>query len=155
MGGGIEADGGSWASIKRCKFWENTADKGAAIVMSSKSNLVVTDSQFIKNKAHISGAIEASDKSTIDVSKCTFKSQSKSRPPIQVLWCLVGNFASFGGALYVFESSEGSVKECSFVNNTGVQNGGAIEVFQKSFAEISDSFFKGTTQTTPPLLISL
>jgi len=74
VGGGIEADGGSWATVKRCKFWENNADKGAAIVMKFNSNLVATDSQFHNNKADISGAIDASDASSLDVTKCTFTS---------------------------------------------------------------------------------
>lgn len=49
--------------------------------------------------------------------------------------------------MYVAKSSEGSVKDCSFMDNSGVQNGGAIEVCEDSSVGITNSIFKGKHHT--------
>lgn len=100
-GGGI-LNIDSDVNITRCRFYNNYAESGGAILNTDHSNPTIWSSIFISNSASGAGGIYNHDFSSPIIENCTFISNSAT---------------AAGGAMYNYNGSNPQISKCIFWNN--------------------------------------
>ena len=126
----------SFLYVDNCIFRNNTSHmkNTGALYLENNSNMVVVNSQFIRNKAsQVGGAITMYKNCNVEVRDSTFAENSAG---------------DISGCINVLQNSSLIVSNTTFLNNTAAYNGGVISGIQKGFVLITDSFFKGNKAHT-------
>lgn len=182
-GGVIFTYHGGNPEFESCEFSENTADYGGVAVDRGGTNSKYADCTFVNNKANFKGgALFVDYGSMATLTTCAFKNNvsgtaggaiyvidraSQAIPNetdfdlIDPSWKLLtdiyssvlvkdsnfenGTAGTKGGAIYVYEGSYAKVDDTLFANNKAKGNGGAIGVFNNSNATISNCDFSNNT----------
>lgn len=136
-GGAVYVDSGAKVDLSCSAFEKNSAGKkGGAVYEGAGSNLIVDDNcTFSGNTGETSaGAIYVADNSSgkthITIKDSTF-AQNKA-------------LGTHGGAMYLYTNTVADISGCKYMENTSVQNGGAIYI-NGSEAEITSTEFKGNS----------
>eukprot|EP00210_Caulerpa_lentillifera_P003963 g3782.t1 len=156
-GGAIYVITRSKASVSDSSFLENNATiDGGAVYTTDSSELSISNSFFHKNNASHGGAILVGDFSKGDVVLSNFTNNTSYRQggvgKVDLNSTLSfknsifqGSISRFGGVLMAEHNSNISVKGGRFEHNKGHANGGAINLWSGSHADIQDSTFIATT----------
>ena len=138
--------------FESCEFSENSSDYGGVAVDRGGTNSKYTNCTFVNNKANYKGgALFVDYGSMATLTSCTFKNNVSG---------------TAGGAIYVIDRASQAiqnetdfdlidpswklltdifssvlVKGSSFENNSAGSNGGAIYVYEGSYAKVDDTLF--------------
>lgn len=139
-GGVLEIDTAIYSLVKNCRFEDNSAVTGGAINVkvfdvNYRSNAIIKDCVFLRNKASSYGGAIASKYGITEISNCEFHFNEAAENGGAVYSRLGSmkisnsrfsdNEANNGGAIFL--SSEGSsVINSGFARNAAKQKGGAI-----------------------------
>uniref|UniRef100_UPI00386C7447 beta strand repeat-containing protein n=1 Tax=Methanobrevibacter sp. TaxID=66852 RepID=UPI00386C7447 len=149
--GGAIYDSGAPLVVKDCKFYNNSgigpgsagtssSQGGAILVMDEGASADISGSEFINNTADLGGAVSISSATsgTFTIDECNFTDNKANElggaiyeytdgSPIAVSNSnFTKNTAQAGGAIFVAAGSELDVDDCTFTENNGSINGGAI-----------------------------
>ena len=148
FGGGICNGGGSCPVINACRFDSNfSGQRGGALYCADKSDAVVSDSLFTRNRGTWYGGAVFSELSRPVFRRCVFEdNESNSGGAIGV-----GNWSWYEGA-----GSEVTIENCLFtLNHAGQQGpvagrGGAIsaEIWQQNRLIVTNCTFAGNAAPT-------
>lgn len=151
-GGAVYTYHGGNPTFNNCSFIENSAQYGGSVLDRSGTNAIYIDCEFISNEAKYKGGSAFTDYGSMaSFYNCDF-SDNKS--------------GSAGGAIYVIDRASQQVfnetdfdlidkswpnttdifssvylENCSFSNNRANTEGGALYVYENSFAKIVNSSF--------------
>eukprot|EP00210_Caulerpa_lentillifera_P003941 g3761.t1 len=150
FGGGMHLNS-SHGTISNCTFKHNEATNyGGVFFAQRNSSLTLSDSFFSSNKAEYGGAFTLQESSKGNVSNNIF-SNNVARMSSGVIYLrrratlfmhstrLHNNRAQNGGVLLLEESSNGTITNCIFTNNTATKDGGAICLQAHSILNLSNS----------------
>lgn len=147
-GGAIYNINTSDVFIDNCKFEENSAVYGGAVMFEqfSQDTVAVKDSVFNNNQAWQGGAINGNDLvGSLIVTGSNFTANKAVGPN-------AGQSSPIGGAFMIGTKSYTGialdVSECNFVDNDGGYMGGAIASSPDNNIKVVDSNFTGNTATT-------
>ena len=148
FGGGICNGGGSSPVVNGCLFEDNfSGQRGGALYCADKSDAVVSDSVFLRNRGTWYGGAVFSELSEPIFQRCVFEdNESNSGGAISV-----GNWSWYAGAV-----SDVTIENCLFVaNHVGQQGpvagrGGAIsaEIWQQNRLTVTNCTFAGNAAPT-------
>jgi predicted outer membrane repeat protein len=152
FGGGIIAGGGSCPVVQGCVFEDNfSGQRGGALYCADKSDAVVSDSVFRRNRGTWYGGAVFSELSRPVFRRCVFEdNESNSGGAISV-----GNWSWYEGAV-----NDVTIENCLFTLNRAVNHetpqitipgrGGAIsaEIWQQNRLTVTNCTFAGNTAPT-------
>ena len=153
-GGAIRLDTVSYLRTTDCRFEDNHAQNaGGAIEGGTEAVLKIKRSYFSENSASFSGAILATINVTLDIQETTFVGNMafsdlgaidvQHQAHLRIKNCLFDNNLSqrYGGAICGGFNATVDIQDTKFRRNRAVQ-GGAIDVDQRSFLQITNCTFK-------------
>ena len=125
--------------FKRFATSENvdvTITAGGAFIIAS-SNVTIDHCVFRNNSANFGGAIFVKSNSNIFLNNSVFTLN-------QAIACQYSNFCSHGGALYFEGQSVITIYNCTFRNNTSLQNGGLAYLFNATLLVLQSNISNST-----------
>ena len=135
---------GTCMKIFDVKTESNISTRIAGAILTSNSNVNITNCKFLNNSAEIGGAIYINSSSNISIINSTFLSNEATilnNTHIQDCWINNRESLCSGGVISAFKSRL-IIDGCTFINNTNLcGGGGALSIQQKSVAEIHKSEF--------------
>ena len=153
-GGAIRLDTVSYLRTTDCRFEDNHAQNaGGAIEGGTEAVLKIKRSYFSENSASFSGAILATINVTLDIQETTFVGNMafsdlgaidvQHQAHLRIKNCLFDNNLSqrYGGAICGGFNATVDIQDTKFRRNRPVQ-GGAIDVDQRSFLQITNCTFE-------------
>ena len=126
----------SFLYVDNCIFRNNTSylKNTGALYLENNSNMVVVNSQFVRNKAsQAGGAIAMYRNCNVEIRDSSFVENSAG---------------DISGCINVLQNSSLTVFNTTFLNNTAAYNGGVISGIEKGFVLIMNSFFEGNKAQT-------
>ena len=147
-GGAIYNNDAGKLLIEACKFEENSAVYGGAVMFEkfSQDTVAIKDSVFNNNQAWQGGAVNGNDLvGSLIVTGSNFTANKAVGPN-------AGQSSPIGGAFMIGTKSYTGialdVSGCNFVDNDGGYMGGAIASSPNNDIKVTDSNFTGNTATT-------
>ena len=122
-----------WANIRSY----NARVGGALIVTSSTVN--ISRSHFDSNSAQVGGAIVFEESCNVTISNCTFVNNSATGCNCELYSC---DDRCHGGAMFIGRRCTVTAHNSSFVNNTAGSFGGAVALFQATFFDSQNMFYR-------------
>ena len=122
-----------WANI-----WSYNARVGGALVVTS-STVNIISSYFDSNRAQVGGAIVFEESCNVTISNCTFVNNSATGCNCGLYSC---DDRCHGGAMFIGRHCTVTAHNSSFVNNTAGSFGGAVALFQATFFDSQNMFYR-------------
>ncbi|MBE6775972.1 MAG: hypothetical protein E7543_07275 [Ruminococcaceae bacterium] len=109
-------------TLRNCKFINNTANLGGALILSASDSVAETDMG-----------------TRGDISDCTFEGNKA---------VIYEGSGGNGGAIYITRKSDAVISDCTFSGNSSDNNAGALAVHSSSTVDMDDCKFTGNSAAT-------